>query len=317
MRGTAGHAEDEIRDGAAIDGVFSRRRRHRHPHHIPVVIRLLGLTAHRLLVAGRLVVRVVAEKARRHRQQMLERHGPLLRLEVRREGAAVHDLVHGTGELQRHAVLHRGAGHERGETLSRRSQIVQLIALVTVEVLLDEQLPMPRHEERVKLRRVARVHRHVEEALDELLDRGAVDAFRVECAHRPAVVAAQRCAVDVAFRTFAARVERAVVRVANEIVRPAAAGKAEHEDLVLRVVRAGGDFQLLPAARADQLHHVALAGQPVDRVLRPDVAFRIAQDRAEGTVGALLHEEIKGERVLERIDDAAPLVRIDGLQRHE
>ena len=186
--------------------------------------------------------------------------------------------------------------------------------MLFVKVLLQDQLSVPRDEKTVKLRRVRRIHRHVENALDELLHRCAIDVLRIQRAHRPAVVARERRTVRVTARLFAARVERAVVRVANEVVASAARGKKEGDHLVLGLIRPARDLLLLSAAFPDELQRVAVAREPFHALLRAEIELRIAQDGAERAIRLRLEEEVKGERVLRRIDVAAPSIRTVGLQ---
>ena len=74
--------------------------------------------------------------------------------------------------------------------------------------------------------RVHRLHRRVEDLLDELLDGRAIDVRLVQRPGGPAVVARRRRAVVIARRVLAARIEVAVVAFAPEVVGPAALGKA-------------------------------------------------------------------------------------------
>ena len=97
--------------------------------------------------------------------------------------------------------------------------------MLAVEILLQHQFSMPGDQDAVDLRAVHRLHRCVEDPLDEALDARAIDVHLLEGRRGPAVVAGQGEMVDVAARALAARIEIALVAVAAEVVGPAAIGK--------------------------------------------------------------------------------------------
>src|SRR5712691_13544731 len=105
----------------------------------------------------------------------------------------------------------------------------------------------------MKLRGVRRIHRHVENALDELFHSRPVYVHGVQRAYGPAVVECERLTIRVTARLFAARVEGAVVAVAHEVVAAAAIRKDEPDHLVLCVIRAARDLLLLSASLPNEL----------------------------------------------------------------
>ncbi len=92
---------------------------------------------------------------------------------------------------------------------------MRLVAVEAVEVLLDHQHAVACDEERVDVRCVHRVHRHVDEQLHEPLDGGAVEAGPLERADRPAVGQVGRRRVGVRLRAGAARIEAALCLIVD------------------------------------------------------------------------------------------------------
>jgi hypothetical protein len=101
-----------------------------------------------------------------------------------------------------------------------------------------------------------------------------------------------------------------------EVVAAAAVGEVDGEHLPLGVIGAGGQLPLLglPGSFAEQLHGLAVAGEPLHPHLRPLVALRIAQERAERSVRTLPEQEVEGEDIVEGDDLAAPPVRCTAAQ---
>src|SRR5262245_17884181 len=79
--------------------------------------------------------------------------------------------------------------------------------MFSVEVLLENELPVAREEQPVHLRRMDGVDRRRRELADELLDRLPGDAGLFEVAGRPAVLSGARRAVRVRGLGGAARIE--------------------------------------------------------------------------------------------------------------
>src|SRR6185436_4394244 len=76
---------------AAIDNLLAGIPRHRHVERIAIPVRLRRLFLHRVFVT-RPLPGIVAVEARGHRDEMLQRHRLLARIEIRRHRAE-HRLV--------------------------------------------------------------------------------------------------------------------------------------------------------------------------------------------------------------------------------
>jgi hypothetical protein len=185
---------------------------------------------------------------------------------------------------------------------------VQLVAVLAVEVLLQHELAVTRDQHAMDFGRVHGLDRHVDQHLDELLDRHPVDLRLIECPGRPTVVAGGRRPVGVRLRVTAAWIESAVLVVAAKIVGAAAFRKRNRQHVVVAVVSAFEQnlFGRLPAKVAHEPHSFALVHQVRDIVEHADVAFGISDERAERPIRLLLYHQIEREGVLARHHHTLP-----------
>src|SRR4051812_29691485 len=153
--------------------------------------------------------------------------------------------------------------------------------MLAVKILLEHQLSVPRDQHGMDLRRVVRVHRHVEQLLDKALHCGAIDVLGIERRRGPAVIELRWCAIRIVSGILATRIEIAVVVVAQEIVAAATAREHESDDVVLRVIATDAHLAFLTATLADELERGAIHRESLDALLRAEIEFGVAQYRAQ------------------------------------
>src|SRR5882672_4309296 len=192
-----------------------------------------------------------------------------------------------------------------------------LVAILAVEIFLEHEPAVPRDHHAMNLQRIRRIHRHVDDHLDESLHRRAIDVLRLERRGGPAIVAAQRRTIDIAARILAARIELACVVGAREIVAATAAGEDKRDHLIVGVVCPDADLLLLAPALAHQLHAVAVAYEPINSLLRSEIELRIAQHGAERSIGPRVSQQkIEREGIGKRNHFAAPTIGTVELEQH-
>ena len=165
---------------------------------------------------------------------------------------------------------------------------------------------------------VGRVHRRIEDHLDERFDAAAVDILLFERRDRPAIVATRRSTIYVAPRFASARPEVAVVAIAMEVVAVAPRRKVKVNDAALvRVERAACDHLGFAATRAtaDQPDRRAVLFQPLDPFDVSRIALGIANEGAECPVGTALDHQVQGEPIVPGNDLAVPAVAAIGMER--
>ena len=115
----------------------------------------------------------------------------------------------------------------------------------------------------------------------------------------------------------AARIERALVSLAVEIVAAAAIRKGQREHVGIGVVAAGGQLALRRVASgAEERHPGAGASEATGADLAAEVAVGVPEDDVERAVGPRPRQQIEGELVVERDDLAAPATGAVGCEAH-
>ena len=115
--------------------------------------------------------------ARRHRQQVFERHRAFARLQSGGEGAAVHHLVHMAVEPERRPGVHRGADRRPVRLLPAERSVWSLSREKPWKYSSSRKPAVAGDQEGVDLRRVGLVHLHVDDRLDQALHRRPIDPF--------------------------------------------------------------------------------------------------------------------------------------------
>src|SRR5687767_3502349 len=112
---------------------------------------------------------------------------------------------------------------------------MKFISMLAMEIFLQHQLAVPRDQKAVVLRRVRRIHRLIEDGLDEFLSGSAIDVGFFERSYGPAVIITLWRSIGITARIFPPRIKVALIAFAMEVIGAAAIGEGEGDDLTLRI----------------------------------------------------------------------------------
>ena len=152
--GLGDHRAQQVDAGRAVHRLVPARLAHHRQRQrvaVPVGLRLLAL--HGVLVAGGLVVAIVAGQARGHRHQV--GHGDAGLARIAAEGIAVGGQHRAQRRVRRERLVlrHRQPHQQRREGLAGRAAVVRPVGVEAVEVALHHQLAAMGDQQRLHLRR--------------------------------------------------------------------------------------------------------------------------------------------------------------------